>query len=495
MRKQLVSLAVGSLICASPAASAMEVSVRGFLNAGVAMQDAEKVAVGQLVPGATGSPSYRTYAQKPIYDGSIGGTPDFDHGTLVALQFDSTMTDDLSATVQVVAPASNDYKPHFAWGFLKYNTSDSTYLRFGRIRYPAFVMSEYLQVGYAHPWVKPPAEVYNQVPSGLANLSGADFTWNGELFDQNLSVSAFVGGASPEVEISGSAVELLTRNAYGANVVFGNEEFSVRAGWASGHFGFSPLPSAVGILRAVASQADTLTVAALSQLDNTGGVASAAGTYTLTTGPAGVKRHDYGKIAREWDWDNKSGSFWGLGYNLDWNNFYSVGEFGRRQLTGWVTSSYGYYLTLGYRMGNFLPAITFGRYRPTDPHKQQQAVDFSTFVKNGGIAASSYTGFGGGAALAAGIQRALETADGTAAQNLYQYLVDSLYDFYNNPQDTWTLSVRWDALPGTAVKASWENVRLKANQYGRAKGFFDIEAGKNGRKSANVYSLAINTVF
>ncbi len=51
-------------------------------------------------------------------------------------------------------------------------------MRLGRLPLPVFLVSDFRQVGYANTWIRPPIEVYGQVP--LDNVDGLDVLYNGE---------------------------------------------------------------------------------------------------------------------------------------------------------------------------------------------------------------------------------------------------------------------------------------------------------------------------
>jgi len=473
---------------------ALEFGIQGFLSTNGSIHDANKVQARQSVLDADGGLKIIEAKVDPWYDDFITNTPDFYHGNIVALQFMADISDDVSAVMQLVGLPTYDYKPTFSWGFFNWNISDSLTLKFGRLRNPAFLISEYLQVAYAYPWVHPPKEVYEQLPDGLDNFTGVDINMSCIVAGRDLVFNFFGGSANPFTDIAGEKIQLIGRNAIGASVKYGTDEFYLRASYSFGSFGFRQLPAPVRVLQAIATQAaDLQDAGALAAFDNTAGPGQLSGTATLT-GP-GVN-HDFRAIADSWEWSNRRGAYWGLGYNLDWNNFYSIAEFARRDVSGWLTSSYGCYFTFGYRYKNFLPNVTFARYRATEEHKQVHP-DFSTFVRNGAMATHDFSTIASivGPAITTSLQESLASSQGDRARDVYRYLRDVLYDNYNNPQDSYTFSIRWDITPGIAVKSTLENVRLKKNMFGRARGFFDRDPTTNGRNHVNIYTISLNAVF
>lgn len=102
---------------------------------------------------------------------------DFADDTKLGVQLVGRFTDKLSAVVQVVSQQryDNTFTPQLEWANLKYAFTPDFSVRIGRIELPTFLNSDYRNVGYANPWVRVPAEVYNTVP--ITNSDGADLSY------------------------------------------------------------------------------------------------------------------------------------------------------------------------------------------------------------------------------------------------------------------------------------------------------------------------------
>ncbi|MBI2749386.1 MAG: hypothetical protein HYX43_08650 [Burkholderiales bacterium] len=68
-------------------------------------------------------------------------------------------------------------------------------VRAGRINYDAFLMSEYRNVGYAYPWVRPPSEFYGWIP--ILSVDGLDATYGFETEAARWRLKAQLGRSSP----------------------------------------------------------------------------------------------------------------------------------------------------------------------------------------------------------------------------------------------------------------------------------------------------------
>ncbi len=61
-----------------------------------------------------------------------------------------------------------NYVLNLDWAFASFHLSEQIDLRFGKLKYPNNLVSEYYDVGLAYPWIRPPHEYY-----GLEELSAS----------------------------------------------------------------------------------------------------------------------------------------------------------------------------------------------------------------------------------------------------------------------------------------------------------------------------------
>lgn len=104
------------------------------------------------------------------------------------------LTDSLSATLQVTAKAEQDaWKANLEWAYLAWQANDRLTLRAGRLRTPAYMYSETLDVGFSYPWLRLPDEVYGQIQ--LSSYEGVDAVYSLPLSFATLSLQATAGQA------------------------------------------------------------------------------------------------------------------------------------------------------------------------------------------------------------------------------------------------------------------------------------------------------------
>ncbi len=100
---------------------------------------------------------------------------EYDKNSVYGLQAVSNLGDGLTATGQIIARGSENYKPEFEWMYLSYNITPTLSAKLGRVRTPFYMQSEYLEVGYTYHWVRPPEELY---AAQITNMDGASLLYN-----------------------------------------------------------------------------------------------------------------------------------------------------------------------------------------------------------------------------------------------------------------------------------------------------------------------------
>lgn len=122
----------------------------GFLSAGAGLADIDDFA----------------------FDGRLDDDVSHTADSVVGLQVEAEVNDRTSAMLQLVARGSDDFAATAEWAYVSWRPTDGDEFRAGRLRAPFFVMSDYLEVGYVYPWVRPPIEVYRPTyPSSLDGVS------------------------------------------------------------------------------------------------------------------------------------------------------------------------------------------------------------------------------------------------------------------------------------------------------------------------------------
>lgn len=174
-------------------------------------------------------------------DWSRGNSPVFDEDfsvkqdSLLGLQLDARMTDNLKGAVQLIARdrLDNSLGKSVEWAFLGYDLTPNTRVRAGRMGVDLFMLSENRNVDFSYLWARPPVEFYG--PIAFDNFDGMDMTHIMPLWDGDLRFKVF-GGVSKNNTITGRTGEssLDLKPLYGASVIWEDNTWLARISLASG---------------------------------------------------------------------------------------------------------------------------------------------------------------------------------------------------------------------------------------------------------------------
>lgn len=137
---------------------------------------------------------------------------DFDFGqeTRLGLQGKAIIDDKLSATMQIMSRAANDYEAQVEWLYATYNLTSDTNLQAGRMRMPVYYFSDYMDVGYAYPWLRIPADTYSL---DVTNFNGVKLNSTFKTGDVYYRLSLYGGNESnPSDELMSYLFESFTTN-------------------------------------------------------------------------------------------------------------------------------------------------------------------------------------------------------------------------------------------------------------------------------------------
>jgi hypothetical protein len=247
-------------------------------------------------------------------DGSIG--PDSKIGAQVTAKANSMF----SATVQAISKRNGkgNFQPAIEWAFVKAQVLPDLAVRAGRIGAPFYVVSDYLNVNYSNLWVRPPLDVYGQVP--FSHFDGADAIYQTSIGGTTITSQAF-GGTSTAYS-DGTRVHV--RDLVGVNFTaeFDNG-ITLRLGRAQGKL-----------------TADSTTLDGLVAI--------------LRTTP-------FAEVGNEIDVVGKKASFTGFGIGYDHDAFVGGAEYTKRKNADYVSSTTGWSATGGYRLGKFTPYVVVSR--------------------------------------------------------------------------------------------------------------------------------------
>lgn len=244
----------------------------------------------------------------------------------VGLQANVTVNPWLSATVQGLArkDGENDFGAELAWAFAKAKVSDSFSVRVGRMGLPVFMISDYRNVGYANTMLRPPGEMYSQVP--LNSIDGIDGTYQFSAGDTSVTTQLALGRTKATLATGpDSTVHVEGKSIVALNVVAEHGPVTLRFGRAETKLSINDSPSLNTLM---------------------GGLRAAGSGYRIA---------QLGALADALEVKDKKASFTSVGLGLDWNNVLVQSEYAKRKTDSYVSDSTSWYVMGGYRMGAFLP--------------------------------------------------------------------------------------------------------------------------------------------
>jgi hypothetical protein len=398
-------------------------SLHGFGTLGIVYSDARNADF----VGSPFQPNGAGYTQTwaPGVDSKVG------------LQLGAQFTAKLSAIVQVVSQHlyDNTWRPQLEWAHLKYQLTPDLSIRAGRSVAAPFMVSDTQLVGYTYPWIRPPLELYGELP--VSNLDGVEVNYhlrNG-IVEQSLSISY---GQTKLPILDGG--EVVARKFLQASDAMEIGSLTFRIGYTSlrpttdiptldplfaGFAQFGAVASSIGFL-ATGAQASEL--GAFYSLKE-----SSAYAFSMAT----------------------------VGIKYDPGNWLLMSEWARTASDGLQLSSTAEYLTGGYQFGKFTPFLTLAR------------VASGRYVEPG-IATAGLPPIL--AAEAASLNGGLTAALGQFADS----------------QSSVTLGMRWDVMKDIDVKLQYDRVRLDSNSAGRLG---NVQPGFLTGPDVNAVSLAMDFVF
>ncbi|MBW8191916.1 hypothetical protein K0504_12790 [Neiella marina] len=187
-------------------------TINGFASVGVGI--------------ATEELEYFNGSETDGYAGYTDDSVDFSPESMLALQMSFAINDKAQAVVQLVGRGNDDWDPEIEWAYVSYTFDNDVTVRGGRLRLPIFMLSDYLEVGYAYPFARPSVEVYGNVPS--STYEGFDLQTSFDLGETTLTLQPFVGQTDVPGDTNTEFTEL-----FGAAATLSYENFTFRTSAAN----------------------------------------------------------------------------------------------------------------------------------------------------------------------------------------------------------------------------------------------------------------------
>lgn len=273
---------------------------------------------GQIVAGSTLNPTDRLSARE------YTDTVDFEEESLFAIQIDADLNERVTATAQILAEGKDDFKPELAWAYANVQLGKGFSTKVGRQRIPFYRYSDFLDVGYAYPWIRPPVAMYNQPWSNADGVSLSHNAYFGKWFSQaQFLYGRFEGDAAIGRNKFQGQLDHLRGLSWDVEY---DEWLSLRAAYLTANVTISGSP--------------------LDQVTNA------------------LRQFRQSALADRLDYNDDPGTFKSLGFKVDKANWLVVGEYSELEVEDSVLENIDrtdWYATVGRRFGNVMPHVTYGR--------------------------------------------------------------------------------------------------------------------------------------
>jgi hypothetical protein len=306
MKKQF-NLLGAAIVAALASTPAQAIQFDGFMTAGaaqiVSIDDADR---GNIYIGGLG-------------DRGISQDMSFEKDSRFGLQISSDVADNMSVVAQLLGRGENgNFNAIVEWAYVDYEFHETASIHAGKIKQPVYLVNDYVEVGYAYPWIRPPQEVY-LLNNPLNTVNGIELLLQFPVGPGTLSFQPYIGSNRDDIpNAQGSYFE--AENIYGLDVKYAGRGYTVHAS------GF---------------QCNVKTFGGFTTDSN-----------NPFQQPLDVNLNGQGDC-----------NVYASGFNLDLANVVVYAEWTKRTTDKELSRAFGdteaYYATIGYRFGKFLPHITF----------------------------------------------------------------------------------------------------------------------------------------
>ncbi len=259
----------------------------------------------------------------------------------VGVRFSFDVNEKTEVVVQTLSKHSFDnYSIRTDWAYLSYQATRNLTLRAGRISLPFYLFSDYLQVGVAYPWVKPPAELYF-LDSTSSELF--DLLYRKSVGDLNTLTQLCIGRMVDQQEFSGMVIDIQGDDMVVLNTQLTYHNWTARVGLTQASVTNEYDNSAIGTM--------------LSSLDD----------RVLALGLGNVEAYR-DKIAY-----NNAGIIWDNGQTMVISEVYES-----RFSESIAGNLEGIHILAGYRLDDWMPYIYGAKLRTSNDDDREEAIELDS---------------------------------------------------------------------------------------------------------------------
>jgi len=260
-------------------------------------------------------------------EGESGATDKGSFGidSRIALQLDGTYDSRLSGSLQVIVRQDETGDPgaQLEWGFLRFLPGERIEIRAGRMSLPVFSISDFREVGYANVLLRPPEDVYSQIP--LRRFNGIDVTAESLLFGSLVTVQ-FIGGSAREKIFNDLEPDI--KQLLGLSAWIERGPIKARANFTSAEIDIDSRSETIAGLRQGVD-------ATLAQVPDLSGKLN--------------------PVKAELSGESKELTFASFGLSAEFDSYFVDVEYASRRIDNWVVDVNSWSIAAGVSIGRFSP--------------------------------------------------------------------------------------------------------------------------------------------
>lgn len=201
-------------------ASAHAIQFDGFFTVGAAIHDDDT---------NKGNPAGENIYISSLDDRGITEDLTFEADTRFGLQISSEVSEKMSVIAQLLGRGTrNNFDAIIEWAYADYEFADWVSLRAGKIKQPVYLVNDYVEVGYAYPWIRPPVEVY-YLNNPLNTVNGAGLLFSFPVGPGSLSFYPYVGSERDDIPNTGGQAYFEAENIVGIDVKYSGRGYTIHA--------------------------------------------------------------------------------------------------------------------------------------------------------------------------------------------------------------------------------------------------------------------------
>lgn len=203
------------------------------MAANIAFDDGKNITINGFANIVVGQTLNKddVFLAEPIAGGVYENDLAFDKESVFGLKSTINFSSELSFTAQMNARSANDFNVEIDRAYVDYQINQNWKVSAGKKNLVFFQYSDYLDVGYAYNFMRPPTAVYI-IPFGA--YDGASVYYNSYIGDYDFSVEAYYGNTDgvDVVSFSGAKAKLTFdfQDIFGVVFNLASEDWSVRLG-------------------------------------------------------------------------------------------------------------------------------------------------------------------------------------------------------------------------------------------------------------------------